>query len=181
MGEALADRYCVATRQAWQIYGDLGGTRHGDQWCPFDEVVDLDREPADPKTEVEVAPITTAVIDALIGVGWERALATDIVESLVDRGASGRWRRGDLSGARRLGVKFGIPQWQAHRVMTVMLGTLSWPGLVERLATGGDAALQDPAMLAALRATVRPWSKGPAYEARVAARQTTLSTHRRAS
>jgi hypothetical protein len=179
-GEVLADRYCVTTQRAWQIYRDFG-VRRADQWRTFEESIDLDRELVALRAEADVAPLTSSVIDALASVGWDRALVVELVESIVDRGASGRWRRGDLSGARRLGAELGIPQWQAHRVMTLMLGTRGWPGLVERLATDGGEVLQDPAMIAALRATVRAWSKSPVYESRAASRRAGLSTLRHVS
>ena len=59
--------------------------------------------------------------------------------------------RTEVPGWRTLAITLGIPPWQARRVTVLLLGAPGWPGLAERWATGGPAALRGPAIEAAVR------------------------------
>jgi hypothetical protein len=64
-----------------------------------------------------------------------------------------------------MSLELSIPPWQARRVTVLLLGEPGWPGLVERVATGGVAALAGPAIDAAVQATCDETMRPPARSA----------------
>lgn len=105
------------------------------------------------------------IVDLLVRHGWQPAVARAAIAHVSEYArpnASGRPR---AHGWQEMSICLSIPTWQAHRVTVLLLGAAAWPGLVERLATGGITALAGPAIEAAVRSTCEERMRPPARAA----------------
>ena len=104
--------------------------------------------------------VVAAVLDRLVDVGWDREDAADAIALLADhalRGPAGvattRWRW--------VSLRVGVPEWQARRLASLLLGGPGWPGILELAVVHGPSVLADPAVRAAVRSTVVAWHAAP--------------------
>ena len=94
-----------------------------------------------------------AAIGALCEVGWPAPVAARIMAAVADLPDPGTRRGWTSVGWRTMSDVLGLPPWQARRLCVVLLGTVTWPGLLARLVNGGPSASHTPAMRAAMRST----------------------------
>jgi hypothetical protein len=106
-----------------------------------------------------------AITDLLVRHGWDRDLANAAVLHVSEHARRNPAGNPKAHGWREMSLELGVPPWQARRVTVLLLGTENWPGLVERVAVGGQAALAGPAIEAAVRATVEETMRPPARAA----------------
>lgn len=172
LSDRMAERYRTAAWRAWRIERFLAagsGPRQVGEW----------REVADPHALAKPLSLT-ALVDqhgfdrastdhvpgdtdpgnvvgelaaVLVRGGWPSAHAREVVLHVADHALANRPDSAEVPGWRGLALSLGVPPWQARRVTALLLGAPGWPGLVERLATGGPSALRGPVIDAAVRAT----------------------------
>lgn len=170
LGERLAERYRTATRTAWRIEqfraGGGGGRRRAGEWRTVADDAALarplsltalveqgyDRAVTD-EIPSEADPTVSLLTAALVRGGWPPAVAREAVLHVAEHGLRNRPEVTEVPGWRSLAMSLGVPGWQARRVTVLLLGAPGWPGLVERLVTGGPGALHGPAVDLAIRAT----------------------------
>lgn len=183
LSDRMAERYRTAAWRAWRIERFLAagdGPRQVGEW----------RDVADPQALAKPLSLTALVehhgfdragvdhvpgtgpgnvVDELAAVlvhgGWPPAHAHEVVLHVADHALANRPDSAEVPGWRHLALSLGIPPWQARRVTALLLGAPGWPGLVERLATGGPAALLGPVIDAAVRATRDDSMRTPARTA----------------
>lgn len=194
-GEVVAGNYCTNVHAGWRVArsdaaegraanprkGDAGTFRH----LPPMSLADLaqcgiDLPARSELPDLAAGPLLSLIVQALVSAGWREIPArriVDVVAAGADRNGSDS---SEVHGFRHLAEYLDMPPWQVRRVMVLMLGAPDWPGLVERLATDGGQALQDPSMLAAIDSTVSAWSRSPVTAARQAG-QTDSRGRRRAA
>lgn len=105
------------------------------------------------------------IVDLLARHGWRREVAHAAVLHVAEHARQNPSGFPKAHGWREMSLELGIPPWQARRVTVLLLGTRDWPGLVERLALDGEAALSGQAIQAAVRATVEEAMRPPARAA----------------
>ncbi|WP_019872983.1 hypothetical protein [Sporichthya polymorpha] len=170
VGERMAERYRTATRTAWRVeqFRASGGgdRRRAGEWRAVADDAALTR-PLSLTALVEQGydrPVTDELpseadptIDLLAGVltrgGWSPAAARETVLHVAEHGVRNRPEEAEVPGWRSLALYLGVPGWQARRLTVLLLGAPGWPGLVERLVSGGPAALRGSAVDLAVRAT----------------------------
>ena len=171
LGEQLAEHYGTGVYAAWQIKRFRDRQEAGRQaprtdWTRVADraalsrpvsltaLVDLGWEPVSAPF-VPSAPCPR--VDVLAGVlarhGWPQAVAKAAILHVADHARTNPDGPPRAHGWREMATELGIPPWQARRVTVLLLGAPGWPGLIERLETGGVAALCGPVIEAAIRAT----------------------------
>ncbi|QTE30036.1 hypothetical protein [Pengzhenrongella sicca] len=178
IGEWLGGEYCVSPRRAWEVREHLDRSLRESSWKGLESLADDHHAARTAGASATDPRLTTAVVRVLVRVGWDAALAADVVDAVVDRLSGPPSRSGARNGARAIGRELGIPQWQVHRVMVLILGAPGWTGVAERIAVEGHRVLDDRAIVSAARSTMHAWHKSPVYEARAVERQPTYSAHR---
>lgn len=174
LGERMAERYRTATRTAWRVEqfraeGGSGQRRPGD-WRAVADRAALARplsltalvdegydRPITDQLPSEADPTMDLLAAVLVRGGWPPAAARETVLHVAEHGLRNRPEEPEVPGWRSLAVALGVPGWQARRLTVLLLGAPGWPGLVERLVTGGASALRGPAIDVAVRAT---WDAG---------------------
>ena len=150
-GEMLSAAYQTSERKSWRAWRLLAAETlppvsltklTDDGWEP----------PASSAVAIRIGADLLAVVDALVKVGWEKRTAHAVVEA-VAAAVSRNGDRAGIQGWRGLASRLDLPPWQVRRVTAVLLGGPGWNGVVERMASRGAVALEDPDVLAALRAT----------------------------
>jgi hypothetical protein len=170
LGERMGERYRTSTRTAWRVEQFRGTarteSRRPGEWRSVAQEAALAR-PLSLTALVEAGfdqPVTDhrpseadPTIDLLAGVltrgGWSPAAARETVLHVAEHGVRNRPDEAEVPGWRSLALSLGVPGWQARRLTVLLLGAPGWPGLVERLVTGGPAALRGSAVDLAVRAT----------------------------
>lgn len=151
-GEMLAAAYQTSERKSWRAFRQQSAetappvslTRlHESGWEPT----------APPAAAAPMGPGLVAIAAALVQVGWERRAAHAVVQAVAATVARDGDRAG-IRGWRGLAARLDLPPWQVRRVAAVLLGGPGWVGAVERMASDGQASLEDPDMRAALAATL---------------------------
>jgi hypothetical protein len=161
----------VAVRRA--VWGEVAPTRRGEERA----LLGLDGDVAQVAGEampagqpmscgpVQLGPSLAVIVDALVDQGWERAILVAAIEELadhVDHDAAGvaraRWRW--------VALRTGVPEWQARRLATALLGVPGHPGVLALVVADGPAALQDEGILRVLRATCRRSQPSPSAHLR---------------
>jgi hypothetical protein len=98
------------------------------------------------------------IADAMTAAGWDRSTANTLVTAL----SSATTRSADKGHAnspwRWLARILELPEWQVRRVACLLAGDASCRGLVEHLIETGPNALNDPDVIAGIRATRNRWS-----------------------
>jgi hypothetical protein len=98
------------------------------------------------------------IADAMTGAGWDRSTANTLVTAL----SSATTRSADKGHAnspwRWVARILDLPEWQVRRVACLLAGDASCRGLVEHLIETGPNALNDPDVIAGIRATRNRWS-----------------------
>lgn len=183
LGERMAEVYGTSARSAWRIHrfrqarGTADPRAHGD-WTGVADAAALARplslsalmeDGYDPAgggfAEVESCGRLEVLVDLLARHGWRPAVARAAVLHVAEHARPNPSGTPKAHGCREMSIGLGIPPWQARRVTVLLLGAPGWPGLVERLATGGEATLTGPAIAAAVRATCDESMRPPARAA----------------
>jgi hypothetical protein len=182
LNERMAEIYGTDARSAWRVHrfrqahlGE-GRTARGDWLSVADPtalsrplsltaLVDSGYEPPANAATWGGPNRLPAITELLVRHGWQRATAEEAVLHVADHARQNPKGHPKAHGWREMSLELGIPPWQARRVTVLLLGTETWPGLVERLAHGGEPALATPAVQAAVRATVDEGMRPPARAA----------------
>jgi hypothetical protein len=150
-GEMLSAAYQTSERKSWRAYRLLAAESMPP--VSLTQLTDEGWEPPAPTVvPIRIGADLVAVVAALAKAGWERRTAHAVVEAVAAAVARDRNRAG-IQGWRSLASRLDLPPWQVRRVAAVLLGGPGWSGVVERMATRGPVALEDPDVVAALRAT----------------------------
>jgi hypothetical protein len=169
-GERLMGTYLGSPRHSWHAekarlaQRDAGLPRSFDRPISLSLLLEEGWEPvAEPWTCTGLGRRLEAVIEALIGVGWERRAAHAVVEGVALTAVRDGKESVEAQGWRPLASRLGLPPWQVRRVTVLLLGAPGWQGVVERMATEGCQVLEDESILAALRSTaLSSWPPPPA-------------------
>lgn len=171
ISDRIGDRYRTAAHTAWRIerYREArteGRRRPAGEWSAVADPDALARpwsltalledgwdEPAAEEDTATDSPLVEMLVATLARGGWPAAVAREVVLHVADYGLTNQPDRAEVPGWRPLATALGIPPWQARRLTALLLGAPGWPGLVERLATGGPTALDGPAIEVAVRST----------------------------
>lgn len=183
-GEHLAERYGTGVRDAWQIRrfrargGADGMPRQRGVWNTVADATALSRpvslsalneagwEPrASGIADGEPCPRLEILTALLVRHGWSEPTARAVIRHVADFARPNPDGRPRPLGWREMSDELGLPQWQTRRLTVLLLGTDEWAGLVERLEVGGRAALEDPMIAAAVRATRHEGMRPPARAA----------------
>jgi hypothetical protein len=183
LGDRMAERYRTSVWTAWRIErfrtaGERGEQpRHG-EWRTVVDPAALARpmsltalvedgydRPVTDHIPCEADSDHGTLAEVLVRGGWPAATAREVVLHVAEQAQNNRPDRREVPGWRTLAITLGIPPWQARRVTVLLLGAPGWPGLAERWATGGPAALRGPAIEAAVRATRAESMRTPARSA----------------
>ncbi|MGQ0842980.1 MAG: hypothetical protein ACT4QF_02480 [Sporichthyaceae bacterium] len=184
LNEKIAATYGTDARSAWRVHRFKqahlaeGRTARGD-WTSvadpaalarpvsYSALVDAGFEQPAPSAAADTAGgWVEEIVDLLARHGWENATAREAVLHVSEHA-----RPNPTGGApkahgwREMALELGLPAWRARRVTVLLLGTASWPGLVERIAADGPDALNTPAVQAAVRATCVEQMRPPARSA----------------
>lgn len=156
LGEILAQRWGAPPRRAWKldVAERAGSVRRplalepllAEGWQPArDEAVPDD-------DDGPLARVLALTASALRSVGWPDDTARLIAREVGHSEAPAR-ATSTIAGWRTLAKKLGVPPWQARRVVWILRGSATSPGLLVRIALEGDVALRNPEIHAALRST----------------------------
>ena len=184
LGEVMAAAYGTGVREAWRLAARAPRQgRRGDAVPavrpPLSlSVLDPDWwAPATGPGPDGIGPSLEVIAAAMVRAGWSRHEAVAVCEWVAcraqDRSAT------QAPGWRTLARLLGIPAWRARRATVLLLGSTTWPGLVERVASEGSAVLQRPDVLAAVRSTVVASHLSPVGASRLALRRCELAAQRK--
>lgn len=168
-GERLTATYPGSPRQSWHAekarlaQRDAGLPRSFERPISLSLLLEEGWEPvAEPWTCTGLGRRLEAVIEALIGVGWEQRAAHAVVEGVALTAFRDGKSSAEAQGWRPLATRLGLPPWQVRRVTVLLLGAPAWQGVVERMATEGCQALEDEGIVAAMRSTaLSSWPPPP--------------------
>ncbi len=168
-GERLTATYLGSARHSWHAEKTRLAQRDAGQPRSFDRPISLSLlleegwEPvAEPWTCTGLGRRLEAVIEALIGVGWERRAAHAVVEGVALTAVRDGKSSVEAQGWRPLASRLGLPPWQVRRVTVLLLGAPGWHGVVERMATEGSQVLEHESIVAAMRSTtLSSWPPPP--------------------
>jgi len=169
LGELVSAAYLTDVDSGWRLAREQ--TDAGPNRGPVRSLSDLaDRgfdlvDEGDP-IGTAVGPLMRVVLDEMVEAGWEPAAAIQLVEAIAASARRNGRASWEVRGWRVLAHAFDLPPWRVRRVMVAMLGAPDWPGLVERMAVGGTAAVDPAELRAAIRPTVARWTRMPATAAR---------------
>jgi hypothetical protein len=120
--------------------------------------------------QAKTVSATEAWLDPIVALlarhGWAPDTARAAVLHVAEHAQVNPAGAPKAHGSREMAMELRIPSWQARRVTVLLLGSPGWPGLVERVATGGAAALAGPVIAAAVEATRDEAMRPPARSAR---------------
>jgi hypothetical protein len=170
LGERMADLYGTSPAAAWRIRkrDRLGANESGPRRGEWNQVADRGalRPPLslsrllgtgydcpDEAAHRAPSPHLDILTDLLVRHGWPESQARQTVLHVAEYATQNQPQSTAAPGWRELAACIGIPHWQARRLTVLLLGAPGWPGLAERLGTGGPDALQGPVIAAAVRAT----------------------------
>lgn len=163
LGEVVTAAYGTGLREAWRLAAGAHGSRSaGDQRGPrVGGLAVLDPErcgPVVPPAAEGIGATLELITTELVAAGWSRPEAVAVCEWVS---CPGRFRQAESGagprgtpGWRNLARLLQIPPWRARRATVLLLGSGTWPGLVERVTREGSGVLQEPDVLAAVRSTV---------------------------
>lgn len=183
LNERIEETYGTDARSAWRVHrfkeaqrAEVRNRRNG--WTAVADpaalarplslsaLIDAGYEPASVTGATSTSQWRLPIItDLLVRHGWRRDLADAAVLHVCDHARQNPKGYPKANGWREMSLELGLPPWQARRVTVLLVGTESWPGLMERLDVGGQAALAGPAIEAAVRATVDETMRPPARAA----------------
>jgi hypothetical protein len=182
LNERIAETYGTDARSAWRVHrfkeaqrAEVRSRRNG--WSAVADpaalarplsltaLIDAGYEPAAASGASSPQWRLPVITDLLVRHGWRRDVAHAAVLHVCDHARQNSNGHPKAHGWREMSLELGIPPWQARRVTVLLVGTESWPGLMERLDVGGEAALAGPAIDAAVRATVDESMRPPARAA----------------
>lgn len=183
LAERMAEIYGTSVRSAWRVHRlrrtldtAVPGVR-GDRTAVAEPAVLLrplslsalmdagyDRV-GDQQMNVEACGRLEVLVALLARHGWRPATARAAVLHVAEHARQNPSGTPKAHGWREMAVALRIPSWRARRVTVLLLGAPGWPGLVERLATGGEAVLRGPAIAAAVQATCDESMRPPARAA----------------
>ena len=184
LNERMEETYGTDARSAWRVHrfkeaqrAEVRNRRNG--WTSVADpaalarplsltaLIDVGYEPAagTGRTSTSSQWRLPIITDLLVHHGWQRELATAAVLHVCDHARQNPKGYPKAHGWREMALELALPPWQARRVTVLLVGTESWPGLMERLDVGGQAALAGPAIAAAVRATVDDAMRPPARAA----------------
>ena len=123
-----------------------------DEWQRLPEVWDIVRRDVDDRAQRGRYLLTGSAVPTGASLHSGAGRIVGLVMHLPYPGEEDR-KGPDSRGWRRMAVALGLPPWQARRLCVVLLGTVTWPGLLARLIHDGPHARHTPAMQAALRST----------------------------
>lgn len=170
LGEMVAAEFMTDVDSGWRLARERskGGPPNRHPLRSISELADRGFDlidDGDPSGSA-IGPLMQVVLDGMVDAGWDRATAAQLVEAI----AAGARRNGQSSwevrGWRVLAEALDLPPWRVRRVMVAMLGAPDWPGLVERMAVSGVAAVDPAEVSSAIRPTVARWTRTPASAAR---------------
>jgi hypothetical protein len=182
LGEVVSAAYGTGVRQGWRLAASrTEGAAGSPAPLRTHRLVPLPEGPGEPVAGADErpGPVIELAAGALVGAGWPRHEALTVVEW-----AAAHPRHRSATGARgwrTLAAQLGIPPWRARRATILLLGTATWPGLLEQVARDGASALHRADLRAALRSTVVASRPSPAGVSRRALVRAATSGHRRAS
>lgn len=183
LSDRMAERYRTAAWRAWRVERFLAAGNSPARAGEWRQVADphalakplsltalVDQDGFDRPSDDDVSGDDSGhVVDELAAVlvrgGWPAADAREVVLHVADHALANRPDSAEVPGWRHLALSLGVPPWQARRVTALLLGAPGWPGLVERIATGGPSALRGPVIDAAVRATRDDSMRTPARTA----------------
>ncbi|HEX3827272.1 MAG TPA: hypothetical protein VHV82_08375 [Sporichthyaceae bacterium] len=173
LNERIAEAYGTDARSAWRVHRHNRCTTSGARrtrrvWTNVADasamaqpvsltpLLEAGYEPPAPSAagSIETAgPFMIAITELLVSHGWRPEVAAAAVMHVAEHARPNPSGPPKAHGWRELALELRIPPWQARRVTVLLLGVPGWPGLVERIATGGPAALIGPEIEAAVQAT----------------------------
>lgn len=155
LGEIVSTRYATEERRARSLEA-AARDGEGGPVASLDALADAGWEPActdlDPVAGMAWRDLLAKVDRAMVDVGWEPATATRIVDAVLCMPTTPD-PRCTIVGWRRLAIELDLAPWQARRLALALRGTAEAPGLIPRLLTVGDEALDDIRLREALMAT----------------------------
>lgn len=152
-GEQIADRYVTGARTGWDLIHATGAD--GDRLLSpvsFDDLVAAGWQPA-PAPEPDQCRLLAVVVRLMVDAGWDRDLAAQVVVEVAHSADPTPPHSRTAIGWRCVATDLGVPPWQVRRVTVLICGGPGWPGLLTLLAEGGAAAVDTPAVRAAVRCT----------------------------
>jgi hypothetical protein len=177
INERMAEIYGTDARSAWRIqrFTTAGARRARGDWksvadpaalrrpVSLDTLLERGIEP----TQIVEADAPTLQLDPIVALlvrhGWDAQLAQAAVLHIAEHARPNPGGSPKAHGWPEMALDLGIHGWQARRVTVLLLGSGDWPGVVERLARGGESALTARDVEAAARATcdrtIRPAAK----------------------
>lgn len=165
LGEVVTAAYLTDVDSAWRLMRERkpGGPNR----YPTRSLSELEDRGFDLVDEGDpvgsaVGPFMRVVLDEMVEAGWEGAAAIQLVEAIAASARRNGQSSWEVRGWRVLAEALDLPPWRVRRVMAAMLGAPDWPGLVERMALGGQGAVPQAELRAAIRPTVSRWSRVPA-------------------
>jgi hypothetical protein len=186
LGEVMAATYGTGVREAWRLAaGAPGAGRRGAADPAVRRPVSLSVldpdwwAPATGPGADGIGPRLEVIAAAMVRAGWSRREAVAVCEWVACRAQDGCATQ--APGWRTLARLLGIPAWRARRATVLLLGSTTWPGLVERVASEGFTVLQRPDVLAAVRSTVVASHLSPVGASRLALRRCELAAQRKRS
>ncbi len=184
VNERMAEMYGTDPWSAWRVHRFKQARRDrarqvGSEWktvadpaamnrpLSLSALLDAGYEPAaaSQSSESTAGWRLNVLTELLVRHGWRRDAAEGALQHVADCARANPAGTPKAHGWREMALELAIPPWQARRVTVLLLGTREWPGLVHRLAVGGEAALEGPAVAAAFRATVDASMRPPARAA----------------
>lgn len=184
LGERMAETYGTSTSSAWRVHRfqraqSGAGTRVRGDWSSVADPSALARPLSlsamidagfDPAEQTETVSATDQGLGSIVALlarhGWSSETARAAVLHVSEHARANPAGTPKAHGWREMAMELRIPPWQARRVTVLLLGAPGWPGLVERVATGGAAALAGPVIAAAVQATCDESMRPPARSAR---------------
>ena len=162
LGERVTAKYLSSVRDSWRYEQDVREGRM-DSPVSLDELLDRGWAPSDPTAKPDEAASVAATLDDAVGAlrsaGWPADTARLIV-AIIMLDVREPDPRCTTVGWRALASQADIAPWQARRLMVLLRGTPSSPGLIRRLHDEGrDVLLEAPvrhALYASRRQRVSP-------------------------
>ena len=102
-----------------------------------------------------------AIVDELVDLGWDRDLLVAAIEELADQAFTGTAGDGRARW-RWVALRVGLPEWQARRLASALLGVPDHPGVLALVVDAGPGVLKDAGIHRVLRATCQRTLASPA-------------------
>ena len=157
LGERVMAKFLSSVRESWRYEQDVREGRM-DSPVSLDELLDRGWAPPDPSAKPDeaasVAVTLNDAVGALRSAGWPADKARLIVAIIMLDGSESDPRCTTV-GWRALASQADIAPWQARRLMVLLRGTPSRPGLIRRLHDEGRSVLLEAPVRHALYASMR--------------------------